>query len=79
MCDGCALQLGVEAADDILADVFRVPVVKVLNPLDAASFVTIIRRVARALRAEAGPIEQKAADRAAELAAGIDWPALSTA
>jgi hypothetical protein len=79
VCDGCALQLGVEAADDILADVFRVPVAKEFNPLNHISFVAIIRRVARALRAEAGPIEEVAAERAAELASGIDWPALSAA
>jgi hypothetical protein len=76
VCDGCALQLGAEAADDILAGVFRVPVAKELNPLNHLSFVAIIRRVARALRAEAGPIEELVAEHAQELV-DIDWTALS--
>lgn len=78
MCDVCALQDGVEAADWLLEDLFRVPIEKALNPLHPLQFVTMIRRVARALRASAAPIEQETADEAVRLV-DANWPELSAA
>jgi len=76
VCDCCTLQDGAEAADDLLEDVFRVPVEKALNPLHAVQFVTMIRRLSRSLRAKAGPIEQEVSEKAKELV-DANWPELS--
>ncbi len=78
MCDGCILQAGVEAADALLEDVFRVPIEKALNPLDLVAFVTLIRRVARSLRLEVSPIEQQAVEEAAKIM-DANWPDMTKA
>jgi len=65
---------GADAAEDILRDVFRVE--KVLDPLDAADFMAIVRRLSRALRGVARPAEDAALRRALERL-DVDWPNLS--
>jgi SPP1 gp7 family putative phage head morphogenesis protein len=65
---------GADAAEEILRDVFRVE--KVLDPLDAADFMAIVRRLSRALRGVARPAEDAALRRALERL-DVDWPNLS--
>jgi hypothetical protein len=80
VCDRCGetLQAGVEAADWLLDDVLRVPIEKALNPLHPVQFVTMVRRVARALRAKVAPIENATADEAAQIV-DANWPEMSAA
>ncbi len=65
---------GADAADEILRDVFRVE--KALDPLDADDFMTIVRRLSRALRGVAGPAENAALRRALDRL-DVDWPNLA--
>lgn len=65
---------GADAADEILRGVFRIE--KALDPLDPGDFLTIVRRLARALRGVAGPAEDAALRRALERL-DVDWPHLS--
>jgi len=39
----------IDAADELLRDVYRLDVAKALAPLDAQDFLVIVQRVARAL------------------------------
>lgn len=64
---------GADAADEILRDVFRVR--KALDPLDAGDFMSIVRRLSRALHGVAGPAEDAALRRALERL-DVDWPNL---
>jgi SPP1 gp7 family putative phage head morphogenesis protein len=65
---------GADAAEEILRDVFRVR--KVLDPLDAGDFMSIVRRLSRALHGVAGPAEDAALRRALERL-DVDWPNLA--
>jgi SPP1 gp7 family putative phage head morphogenesis protein len=65
---------GADAAEDILRDVFCIE--KALDPLDAADFVAIVRRLSRALRGVAQPAEDAALRRALERL-DVDWPNLT--
>jgi len=78
MCDCLALQLGADAAADLLADTLRVPVAKSPNPLNHTAFVVIVRRVARALRAEASPSEQAVVKKLSQIY-DRDWPRMTAA
>jgi hypothetical protein len=80
VCDGYGeiLQAGAEAADWLINDVFRVPIEKALNPLDPIQFVTMVRRIARSLRAVAAPIEQEVADEVAKVV-DANWPDMTAA
>ena len=78
MCSDCSwiLQAGADAADELVGDVLRIPIQKGLNPLKHAQFVTLVRRIARKLRAEAAPLEQDTAEKAAQIL-DANWPDLS--
>jgi SPP1 gp7 family putative phage head morphogenesis protein len=65
---------GADAAEDILRDVFRVE--KALDPLDADDFMSIVRRLSRAVRGVARPAEDAALRRALERL-DVDWPNLA--
>lgn len=69
---------GVEAAEAILRDVYRVETTKALDPLDANDFITIVMRLSRALRRVSRPAEEAALRRALERL-DVDWPNLSKA
>lgn len=57
---------GAEAAEELLAEVFRVDVSKALNPLDPGDFLRIVFRLQKALMGLTGPAE------AAAMAAALD-------
>jgi SPP1 gp7 family putative phage head morphogenesis protein len=65
---------GADAAEEILRDIYRVE--KALDPLDAADFMAIVRRLSRALRGVARPAEEAAMRRAIERL-DVDWPNLA--
>lgn len=67
---------GADAAEDILREVYRVE--KALDPLDQGDFMTIVRRLSRALRGVAGPAEDAAMRHALERL-DVDWPNLAPA
>jgi SPP1 gp7 family putative phage head morphogenesis protein len=67
---------GADAAEDLLRDVFRVE--KALDPLDQGDFMTIVRRLSRALRDVAVPAEDAALRHALERL-DVDWPNLAPA
>jgi hypothetical protein len=68
------LGAGADAAEDILRDVYRVE--KVLDPLDPRDFLSIVRRLSRAVRGVARPAEDDALRRALERL-DVDWPNLA--
>lgn len=65
---------GADAAEEILRDVYRVE--KALDPLDQSDFLSIVRRLSRALRGVARPAEDAALRRAIERL-DVDWPNLA--
>ena len=73
-----AYRAGIEAVDDILADVFRVPVSKALDPLDQKDFVRLADRLARELRRTSRPIVQETLERAVARL-DVNWPVLAAA
>lgn len=68
------LGAGADAAEDLLREVYRVE--KVLDPLDRNDFMTMVRRLSRALRGVAGPAEDAALRNALERL-DVDWPNLA--
>jgi hypothetical protein len=69
---------GIDAADELLRDVYRLEVAKALDPLDARDFLVIVQRLARALTGVSRDAEA-AALRSALATLDVDWPSLSTA
>jgi len=67
---------GVEAADTILRDVYRVEIEKALNPLHVKDYTKIVRKLAFELKGHAIPVEAKAV-RAALQKLDVDWRNLS--
>ena len=69
---------GAEAAEQVLADVYRLDVAKARDPLNDRDFLSIVQRLARALAGVARGAEAKALRKAlAEL--DVDWAALTPA
>jgi len=63
----------INAADELLRDVYRLDVAKALDPLDPRDFLVIVQRLGRALSGVAREAEAGALRRAlAEL--DVDWP-----
>ena len=63
----------IDAADELLRDVYRLDVAKALDPLDPRDFLVIVQRLGRALSGVAREAEAGALRRAlAEL--DVDWP-----
>lgn len=69
---------GVLAAEAILEKVHRVPVEKVLDPLDPVDFFVMVERLAASMRVGTGPIEADAIRRSLRIL-DVDWPNLSAA
>lgn len=69
---------GADAAEALLRDVYLVDVTKALDPLDKADFLSIVQRLARALRGVSRPAEEAALRRALERL-DVDWLHLSQA
>lgn len=69
---------GADSAEAILRSVYLVDVAKTLDPLDKSDFMSIVRRLSRALRGAAGPAEEDALRRALERL-DVDWPHLTPA
>ena len=67
-----------DAADELLRDVYRLDVAKVLDPLDRHDFLVIVQRLGRAL---AGVSREAEADalRRALATLDVDWPKLTPA
>lgn len=63
---------GAEAAEDLIAEVFRVDVRKALDPLDAGDFLRIVYRLQQALLGVTGPAEAVAMAKALDIL-DIDW------
>lgn len=68
----------IDAADELLRDVYRLDIAKALDPLDARDFLVIVQRLARALTAVSRDAEA-AALRRALATLDVDWPSLSAA
>ena len=69
---------GADSAEAILRDIYLVDVAKTLDPLDKDDFMSIVRRLSRALRAVAAPAAEEALRRALERL-DVDWPHLPPA
>ena len=69
------LGMGVMAAEQILADVYRIDVAKALNPLNRRDFLVIVGRLARQLRVAGGP--EATALRKAIDSLDVDWARLT--
>jgi SPP1 gp7 family putative phage head morphogenesis protein len=69
---------GAEAAEMVLGDIYRVDVVKALNPLNPRDFLVLVNRIAHALQGVSAKAEADALRRALE-ALDVDWPNLSAA
>ncbi len=67
---------GAEAADDLLREVYRQDVAKVLDPLDKRDFLVIVQRIGRALRGVSRDAEADALRRALERL-DVDWQNLA--
>lgn len=69
---------GADAAEALLAAAYGVDISKALDPLDPNDFLSIVRRLSRALRGVARPAEEEALRRALERL-DVDWPHLTPA
>jgi hypothetical protein len=69
---------GIDAADELLRDVYRLDVAKALDPLDARDFLVIVGRLTRALTGVSRDAEA-AGLRQALATLDVDWPRLSAA
>ncbi len=67
---------GAEAAEDLIREVFRVDVAKVLDPLDPGDFLRIVYRLQKTLLGLTGPAEAVAMAAALD-ALDIDWTTAS--
>jgi SPP1 gp7 family putative phage head morphogenesis protein len=67
---------GADAAEAILREAFLLDVAKALDPLDKGDFLSIVQRLAHALRGVARPAEEAALRRALERL-DVDWPHLT--
>lgn len=69
---------GIEAADELLRDVYRIDVTKALDPLDKRDFLVIVQRIARALHGVSREAEADALRHALDRL-DVDWPNLAPA
>jgi len=76
MSDGGLYSAAADAADELLRDVYRLDVAKVLDPLDARDFLVIVQRLARALTGVSRDAEADALRRALATL-DVDWPNLA--
>ena len=67
----------IDAADDLLRDVFRLDVAKALDPLDRRDFLVIVERLSRALAGASREAEADALRKALAML-DVDWPQLSS-
>lgn len=67
----------IDAADELLRDVYQLDVAKALDPLDRRDFLVIVERLGRALTGVSREAEA-AALRKALATLDVDWPSLSS-